>query len=566
MKFGLFFLSLNFAFFASCAIAQDIPNIQDVPPPVLPSPKKPLPLQPLPPLEDILPSKEQVLPGWRLTPEQIPGTIIIDRFEVVGSTVFSQAELAAILKPYTLRSIYFAEILEAQQVITQLYVENGYITSGAFIPPQEIKDRVIRIEIQEGSVEAINITGLERLNSMYVYSRLKLATAAPLNRNKLLNTLQLLQLDPLIANLSAQLDLGTTVGASILSVEVKEADVFDVQLALDNNRAPSVGTDRRIVRSSHGNLLGFGDRLSAAYINTDGSDSLDDLTYTIPVNARNGTVSFTYRYSDGEIIEEPADVLDIKSTRSTYQATYRQPLYQTPTEDFSLGFTFTRDESEVEFGEDFFGFIARNTELDRETKISAVRFFQEYTSRNIKEVLALRSQFSVGIDVFDPTIKNNDEPDSEFFVWRGQAQYLRLLSPGTSFLLRLDTQLANDNLVPIEQFSLGGAFTVRGYRQDALIADNGIFASVEIRPTIVRIPEWSTTLQLTPFLDIGHVWNINDLELRENILLSLGVGLRLLVSDYLTARIDWGIPLIDLDDNDRTLQEDGIHFSVEANF
>ncbi|MDJ0689909.1 MAG: ShlB/FhaC/HecB family hemolysin secretion/activation protein [Xenococcaceae cyanobacterium MO_188.B32] len=566
MKFGLFFLSLNFVFFASCAIAQNIPNNPDIPPPVLPTPKKPLPLQPLPPLEDVLPSEEQVLPGWRLTPEQIPGKIIIERFEVVGSTVFSQAELAAILKPYTLRSISFAEILEAQQVITQLYVENGYITSGAFIPPQEIKDRVIRIEIQEGSVEAINITGLERLNSKYVYNRLQVATAAPLNRDKLLNALQLLQLDPLIANLSAELDLGTTVGASILSVEVKEADVFDVQLALDNNRAPSVGTDRRIVRLSHGNLLGFGDRLSAAYINTDGSDSLDDLTYTIPVNARNGTVSFTYRYSDGEIIEEPADVLDIKSTRSTYQATYRQPLYQTPTEDFSLGLIFTRDESEVEFGEDFFRFIARNTELDRETKISAVRFFQEYTSRNIKEVLALRSQFSVGIDVFDPTIKNNDEPDSEFFVWRGQAQYLRLLSPGTSFLLRLDTQLANDNLVPIEQFSLGGAFTVRGYRQDALIADNGIFASVEIRPTIVRISEWSTTLQLTPFLDIGHVWNINDLELRENILLSLGVGLRLLVSDYLTARIDWGIPLIDLDDNDRTLQEDGIHFSVKANF
>ena len=293
MKLGLFFLSFNFAFFVSDAIAQDVPDIQDVPPPILPTPKQPLPLQPLPPLEEVLPSEEQILPGGRLTPEQIPGKITIGRFDVVGSTVFSQAELAEILEPYILRPISFAEILEAQQAITQLYIENGYITSGAFIPPQEIKDRVIRIEIQEGSVEAINVTGLERLNPNYVYKRLQRATTVPFNREKLLNALQLLQLDPLVANLSAELDLGTRVGASILSVRVKEADVFGVQLALDNNRSPSVGTNRRIVRLSHGNLLGFGDRFAAAYVNTDGSNSLDDLTYTIPSSSGKKRTSFS---------------------------------------------------------------------------------------------------------------------------------------------------------------------------------------------------------------------------------------------------------------------------------
>ena len=555
---------------AEKAIAQDTLQLPaDTPPPVLPLPQEPAPVRPLPPLEDVLPPPQTSPPGSQLTPEQIPGTVVLKRIEVEGSTVFTEEELAEILEPYTLRPVTFVELLEVQRAITQLYVENGYITSGAFIPPQEIEDRVLRVRAIEGSVESIEITGLERLNSDYVRSRLKIATDAPLNREKLLNALQLLQLDPLIANLTAELDPGITPGNSILSVEIEEANVFNLQLAFDNNRAPSVGTDRFSVGLSQGNLFGFGDRFSLSYSTTEGSDAINDFTYTIPLNPQNGTFSFSYLHSDSEIIEEPFDDFNIESTRNSYQATYRQPLYQTPNQEFALGFTFTRDESEVEYEPFLDGevepFPSRGAEPDGQTKISALRFSQEYTSRDLSQVFALRSQFSFGIDVFDPTTSNiKNVPDSKFFTWRGQAQYLRLLSPETTLLLRLDTQLANDPLVPIEQFSIGGAFTVRGYRQDALLADNGIFASTELRTSLVRFSE-SSVLQLTPFVDVGHVWNTNDVNEFEDTLLSIGVGLRLLISDFLIARIDYGIPLLDNDDTDETLQENGIHFSIEAN-
>jgi hemolysin activation/secretion protein len=574
-----FFFAVIFALIPLNTFAQDIAPPENTPPPVLPNPEEKLPIDPLPPLEEVLPAPETTPPGSQLTPEQIPGTIILKQIKVEGSTVFSQEELAAILKPYTLRPVSFAELLEAQTKITQLYADRGYITSGAFIPPQIIEDRVIRMKVIEGLVESINVSGLKRLDSNYISSRLENATDAPLNREKLLQALQLLQLDPLIARLSAELEPGISPGRSILSVRVKEANAFDLQVAFDNNRSPSVGTNRRIIRASHGNFLGFGDRISLGYVNTDGSDSLDDFTYTIPLNSQNGTFSFTYLHSNSEIIEEPFNILDIQSTKNTYQATYRQPLYQTATEDFALGFTFTRDESETTFdptlsGESIPFYDSRGTEIDSrgvepdgQTKISALRFFQEYTSRNRSQVFALRSQFSFGIDAFDSTISNdNNEPDSKFLAWRGQAQYLRLLSPETTLLFRLDTQLANNSLVPLEQFSLGGAFTVRGYRQDILLADNGIFASAEIRYSVLSIPDWETTLQLTPFIDFGNVWNKDsEVELAEDTLLSLGIGLRLLVSDFLTAKIDWGIPLIDLDDTNETLQENGIHFSIEAN-
>ena len=77
------------------------------------------------------------------------------------------------------------------------------------------------------------------------------------------------------------------------------------------------------VRLTDSNLGGFGDRFSMSYLNTDGSDSLNDLNYTIPVNAYNGTLSFRFSYTDSEIIEEPFDRFDIASENTNYEFTYR---------------------------------------------------------------------------------------------------------------------------------------------------------------------------------------------------------------------------------------------------
>jgi len=74
------------------------------------------------------------------------------------------------------------------------------------------------------------------------------------------------------------------------------------------------------------------------------------------------------------------------------------------------------------------------------TRISALRFFQEWTSRNSTEVFALRSQFNLGIGAFNSTI-NNQPPDSRFFYWRGQGKYVRLLAPETLLVVRSDLQL-----------------------------------------------------------------------------------------------------------------------------
>ena len=81
-----------------------------------------------------------------------------------------------------MRRLSFTELLAAQQAIDRLYIENGYITSGTFLPPQKLQDGIITIEVIEGTVEEINIAGLDRLNPGYVRSRLEIALEAPLDQ------------------------------------------------------------------------------------------------------------------------------------------------------------------------------------------------------------------------------------------------------------------------------------------------------------------------------------------------------------------------------------------------
>jgi hemolysin activation/secretion protein len=473
--------------------SQQLPLPQDVqPPPPTPVPT-PKPPQPLPPLEDLLPPSRPTPTPSEPIPGKLPETIIIKRFEVIGSTVFSPEELAEVLAKFTNKPISLTEVYQARTAITELYIKRGYITSGAYLPPQTMEDGVVRIQVVEGTLEDIQVTGTRRLRRNYIRSRLGRATEPPLNRERLLEALQLLQLNPLIQNLSAELTAGTRQGASILQLKIQEAQTFSSQIVLDNRRSPSVGSFRRRLQVNEANLLGFGDGLSLAYTNTDGSNSFD-ASYTFPLNSRNGTLSFYYGTTSSDIIERPFNELDIQSASRYYELIFRQPVIQTPTQEFALGFIASRRESDISsrlFQPDI-GLppneLSPGADEEGRTRVSALRFFQEWTSRNTREVIAARSQFNIGLGALNATI-NSNPPDSRFFSWQGQAQWVRLLARDTVLLLRADMQLASRALLPIEQIGLGGLDSVRGYRQDFLLTDNAAFASAEVQVPVLRVPQ-----------------------------------------------------------------------------
>ena len=424
--------------------------------------------------------------------------------------------------------------------------------AAADAPPTTLED--IRITTRSNTLFAYD---------NYVRSRLGLKPGDVVNQAQLLEALQKLQFDPRIAKISAELSAGVAPNTSFLTVVVEPTPVLSAEMSLDNGRSPGVGSFRRQIQLTQRQLLGLGDTATINYGNTDGSNTWD-FAWSLPINSRNGTISTFYSTGTSEIIEAPFDRVDIEAESSSYGLSYRQPIIQSVKpknqhnspnreyirSEFALGLSATRTESQTSLlGVDFPLSPGAN---DRgETRVSALRFFQDALWQDGRQILAARSEFSLGLGAFDATI-NDSEPDSRFFAWRGQGQWVRRLQQNSNTLLvvRGDVQLAANSLLPVEQFSIGGFQSVRGYRQDALLVDNGAFASVELHYPILQFPQWRGNLQLIPFVDFGVGWNwesISRRNLEKNALFSTGLGVQLQIGSDFIARLDWGIPLVDID-------------------
>lgn len=567
---GLFLLALplSMLFFAVSALAQE-PGIvtPTIEPPSEEEFERPEIFEPITPPETLL--ETQPIP---VTPEpgpDVPETVIIQDFQFEGSTVFTADELTeAVENTFDTElplELSFSELFRVRSAITQLYADAGYVTSSAILPPQEFAPEggTLEVQILEGGLEDIKVVSPGRLNDSYVRRRMERFAKAPLQIDDVLEGLQLLQLDPLIQRVSAELSAGPQQGTSLLTVTVEEADSNWFDLRVNNAASPSVGTFQQEVAYTEANMLGNGERLEVEIGRTDGLRSAD-ISYGFFLNPIGGTLEFNAGFSGSDVVEEPFDILEIESESAFYEITWRQPLKKTPTEEFALGLTASRQGSRSIFLESFFGeevgFPTRGADDDGRTRITALRFFQEWVKQQPRQVLAARSQFSVGLDVLGATSANS--PNSEFLAWRGQGQFLKLLAPDTLFIFQTDAQLADSSLLPLEQFGLGGPNTVRGYRQDLLLADNGVSASAEFRLPLYRSSNRRSVLQLTPFLEGGFGWNADDSDPAPDTLLSTGLGLLWQLDDNLTARLDWGIPLIDGDADGDSLQENGIHLSL----
>ncbi|BAY29812.1 surface antigen D15 domain-containing protein [Nostoc carneum NIES-2107] len=149
-----------------------------------------------------------------------------------------------------------------------------------------------------------------------------------------------------------------------------------------------------------------------------------------------------------------------------------------------------------------------------------------------------------------------------FVSWQGQAQWTRILAKDTLLLVRANAQLAYQTLVPSEQFILGGK---GGYLQDSLLTDNGIFASAEVQLPVMAVFRGKGLIQVIPFVDFGTGWNSScQTNPSPNTMASVGLGLQW-QQDRVTARLDWGIPLISVNSQYGTGLENALYFSVQYN-
>jgi len=518
-------------------------------------------------------SEDQLTAKNKQTPSSTTEVLIpVKQILVVGSSILTTAEIEQITKPHINKSLTFNQLREVADQITEIYQERNYITSRAIIETQDIKNGIVTIKVLEGSLERIEIkrAGNERgrLNDDYLRSRVAIATAPPLNFTNLEDQLQLLRSDPLLSDIRANLISGTKPDQSVLKITFTEAKTFSTRLFTDNYGNVSSGIYRAGATVQEANLTGIGDLASIGYVRSQSSNAYS-LGYQYPLNLMGGTLSFGASIGDSRVSQPEFANLNIATDSQIYDLSYRQPIMRSPREELALGIGISFENSTSSIDGKSFNFQSSDpNNTDGRSQARVLRLTQEYTNRDTTGAWAFRSAFSAGLNLLGATIRNDGLPDGRFLYWTGQALRVQRLGNDRDTLafFRLNMQLTGDQLLSLNRFSVGGAQSIRGYRQNQNTGDAGIQGSVEFQLPALRNEDGLAIVKLFPFVEAGTVWNNRTANPSPQTLFSIGLGAQYQPFPNLTLRLDYGLPLVNANNPGTNLQDSGLYFSVNGNF
>jgi hemolysin activation/secretion protein len=495
-------------------------------------------------------------------------TLFVKHIVINGNSVFPEQDLQSLAHPYEQRDVSIAELEELRQKLTHYYIDHGYVNSGAVIPVDAFKDGGLRINIIEGRLDEVRVKGLERLREGYVINRLSDGSDTPFNLQTLQDKYQLLLSDPLINRMNGRILPGATPGHSILDMDVIRAKPYQFSLFGNNQRPPSIGAEAFGLNGQLRNLTGLGDSLDFTYITSAGSNRYAG-GFSLPVTDWGTQAFFHFDEGDSMVLEEPIRKIDIKSQVHSLEGGISHPLINTLRQRLNLGAMLAVRENETTLLGMPFSFVPG--EPTGRNQATVWRLFQDYTQRWDNHALAFRSTFSIGMNALGATPERpvpaslrslyQQYPDSEFFAWLGQTQYAwRMFDNGAQFVLRGNAQFSDEPLLPLERIAVGGLNTVRGYRENQLVRDQGYSLSTEFHLPLIGGSESNAIHRLTliPFMDYGEAWNHGDN--RSTALYSIGAGFEWQLKPV-SVELYYGYALNKAKPQQKgDLQDDGLHF------
>ena len=530
--------------------------------------------QPLisPPLKESPKTENLELPKTRSEIASTPGngSIYLKKIVFEGGSVFSVDELEALTADYLNKSVRVADIEAIRRKVSQYYIDHGYINSGAILESQSLAEGVLKLKLIEGKLTEVRQTGQERLQESYIRDRLLAGSGDPLNLKDLQNSYRLLLADPLIKQLNGQLLPGAQLGEAILAVNVTRARPYQLYFGADDYQTPAVGGYTGRMGGWVDNLLTLGERIDAQFIANGGALGYNT-GINLPLNAVGTRFGFSYTDTNSTIVEPPLDVLNITNRITGFDGGLTQVIYQTFADDLSFGINFAVRQNKTLLENqcipvDGIGISGC------ETQVSVLRLSQRATHKSDSNSLVLWSTFSVGLDVLGATTNQPGLQSGEFFSWLGQGMFSQnLWDTGALLVLKGNIQLADKPLLNLERYAVGGVYTVRGYRENTYVRDNGFNTNLELHyPLLTGLMSGNNHLYLVPFLDYGGAWN-NDSSVitdqKSDYLFSVGIGFTWQFHNVNT-EFYWAnafTPVKNRPTTERNIQDDGIHFRVNIN-
>lgn len=509
----------------------------------------------------------QILPPVDLTSDdalssKAAGTAVeVSEYRFSGNTLLSDADLADIARPYTNRAVTLPELKALRDLLTLAYVDRGFVTSGVVLPDQTIEGNVVVFRAIEGALKGVDVTTDGHFRTAYLGRKISRSLRGhPANISQIEDELQLLLEDERIESVTAALVPDARRGEAILNVRIRESRAPYAGFTAINDLAPAIGGIAGRVYAGHRNLFGIGDHVRGGIGYGEGFREVV-LGYTVPINAAQTRVDVDYLRNDSQIVDPALEVLDIESESQSVGVGVTHRFVHTLAHQLDISVRLDHRRSEGRLLGRGFSFTAGPE--NGIAKLAVARFRQDWTYRSVRTVTALSSTLSVGLDALGATRADGETPDGQFVAWLVQSQWAhRLGGLDSQLVARADLQLATRALLSLEQFSMGGIHTVRGYRQNAVVRDNGAVVSAEWRVPLWKSPS-GHTLTLTPLVDAGHGWNAATHPGPAQTLASVGVGLGWQYRGFVRAQVYLaegllGVPTF----GEGSLQDDGVYISL----
>lgn len=466
------------------------------------------------------------------------------KIKITGNQVIVLEDLAPIVKNYEGRYLTLSELEKLSALITEEYKKQGYLLAKAYIPEQKLVNGEVEITILEGKVGEVIIQGDHKYYSTDFIKEhfAPLLKEQALNQDALERAVLILNEYPRL-NVTTMLQAGKAPGTTDIIVEAKNS--IPVYLTLDYNNFGS----RYVSRSRYGATLDVGSLIKEGSLlslkGVTGDDTKDILygraSYTLPLNAI-GTKTGVY-YANGKFdVGREFAVLGINSKIESYGFYLTHPFIKKRSTSLTAEFGFDVKNAKQYIFEDL---ISSN---DRTRSIRGGVSLEDTdttgrTSLSFFTTQGLGGGTLLGAMEDDDPYSSRYGADNKFTKVNLDLMRIQRILPYVFLIVKGSGQLASDSLVASEQFSIGGADSVRGYPQSEYLGDSGYSATAEARVSPFSNKE---IVQLALFIDTGGIIVKNPVvgEDKHHALTGAGGGIRFNLPYDINIRADAGFPLL----------------------
>lgn len=500
----------------------------------------------------------------------------IYEYRVLGNSVLSAVEIEAAVYPFLGRGRDVTSAEQARQALERAYKDRGFGTVFVDIPEQDVgPDGVLRLNVTEGHLDRIRVTGARYFSNGRIREKVSALSRGTVPHLPTLQAeLMKLNRESRDRSVTPVLRAGRTPGS--VDVELKVQDEVPVHANMEVNDRYTADTSktRASLNLSYDNLWQRNHSFSVQYQTA--PEEPDEArviagTYVAPISSSGHMLALYAVDTNSDVAT--VGTLSVLGAGRIYGVRYIMPLPEAP------GFFHN-----VSLGADYKDFAEGIKLTDGgtdQTPIDYVAWSAAYSGTILTKHTSSRFNLSgnlglrgIGNDPDEFEFKRFNAAPNYFYL-KADGDHERPLIFGTRLFVRFAAQFTTEPLISNEQFSIGGAESVRGYLESEELGDYGANGSVEWRTPSAT--SWFggriSNLYLFSFYDAGvarlldPILNAQDPSLSQPSrfeLSSWGVGLRFAGFDGLEAAVDWAVPRRS---TDRVEADDSrIHFQVRYGF